>query len=242
MPALSSNTPKEAEDETTLDRYKRKQKEKKAQRKVRREQGPSEPTEEAENEFFGEDSDVDAEADPAGATRRSKSKKKNRGSLVPQNASTDAELALLLAPDPNAVDAEAKHFDMRAVLKAEKAGRSGKKGRRKDKKGAEANAEDGQDFQMDVKDKRFSALHEDHEFAIDPSNPHFKKTKSMQALLDERAKRQRQQQSKEDVRAREKLKATQESTQEDRSLKSIVESVKRKSSSANPSGGKRRKA
>ncbi|KAG9090294.1 pre-rRNA-processing protein esf1, partial [Ceratobasidium sp. 392] len=81
----------------------------------------------------------------------------------------------------------------------------------------------------------------DYEFAIDPSNPHFKKTKSMQALLDERAKRQREQQSKEDVRAREKSKPALESAQEDRSLKSIVESVKRKSGVANPSAGKRRK-
>ncbi|KAG8744701.1 pre-rRNA-processing protein esf1 [Ceratobasidium sp. 414] len=240
MPALSSNASKDAEEETTLDRYRRKQKEKKAQRKVKREQGPSEPTEDAGNDFFGEDSAADVEVEPTRTKKEPKTgKNKDRGSKAPRNVSTDAELALLLAPD-TVVDAEPKHFDMRAVLKAEKAGRPGKKSR-KDKKGAssEANAEDGQDFQMDVKDERFAALHEDYEFAIDPSNPHFKKTKSMQALLDERVKRQREWQGKEDVRARERSKPSRDSTQEDRSLKSIVESVKRKSGVAQPSMGKR---
>ncbi|KAG9082573.1 pre-rRNA-processing protein esf1, partial [Ceratobasidium sp. UAMH 11750] len=238
MPALSSSAPKEAEEETTLDRYKRKQKEKKAQRKAKREQGPSEPSGDAGNDFFGEDDDVDAKVEPAGATKRPKSGKEDMGTKAPRKAPTGAELALLLAPDATA-DAEPKHFDMRAVLKAEKAGRSGKKGR--SKKGApEANAEDGQDFEMDVKDERFAALHEDYEFAIDPSNPHFKKTKSMQALLDERAKRQRERQGKEDARARERSKVAQEGVQ-DRSLKSIVESVKRKSGVAQPSLGKRRR-
>ncbi|KAG9104417.1 pre-rRNA-processing protein esf1 [Ceratobasidium sp. 370] len=241
MPALSSNAPKEGEDETTLDRYKRKQKEKKAQRKAKREQAPSERTEDPGNDFFGEDSDADVEVEPSGARKGSRSgNNKDEGSKAPRNVSTDAELALLLAPDA-AVDAEPKHFDMRAVLKAEKAGRSGKKGQRGKKGAPEANAEDGQDFQMDVKDERFSALHEDHEFAIDPSNPRFKKTKSMQALLDERVKRQRERQGKEDVRAGEKSKLAQESAQGDRSLKSIVESVKRKSGVAQPSIGKRRK-
>lgn len=71
----------------------------------------------------------------------------------------------------------------------------------------------------------------------------FKKTKSMQALLDERAKRQRERQSKEEARSKEKARVAQESQpEEDRSIKSIVESVKRKSSVSHSTTDKRRKA
>lgn len=176
MPALSTAAPKDQEDETTLDRYKRKQKEKRAQRKAKKETGSTEQPEQPENDFFGEDSDVELDANPLKTTKGPKSKggKTPKSVAPPQEASTEAELALLLAPDLGAATAsEPKHFDMRAVLKAEKAGRAGKKGRRRDKKGEASadNGEDGQDFQMDVKDERFAALHEDYAFAIDPSNP-----------------------------------------------------------------------
>lgn len=63
----------------------------------------------------------------------------------------------------------------------------------------------------------------------------------MQALLDERSKRQRERLGKEDVRTREKSNLAQNNPQEDRSLKSIVESVKRKSGATNSNTGKRRK-
>ena len=83
--------------------------------------------------------------------------------------STAEELALLAASDnPNG---EIKHFDMKAVLRAEK--QKGKK--RKGKKGKrgldEGENEIQEDFAIDVKDERFKAVFEDHTFAIDPSNP-----------------------------------------------------------------------
>ncbi|KEP54253.1 Pre-rRNA-processing protein ESF1 [Rhizoctonia solani 123E] len=236
-PALSSKTPV-SEEETTLDRYKRKQKAKREQKKSKR--TVDSPVEESGDEFFGKDDVV--EPAPSTKTEVKKGAKSSESSKVPPNVSNDAELELLLAPDPNAIDKEPKHFDMRAVIKAEKAGRSGKRPRRQDKKHASINeVEDGQDFHIDVKDARFAALHENHEFAIDPSNPHFQNTKAMKALLDERAKRQRERQTTEEAQAREKIKAVRESTSDDRSLKSIVESVKRKSSAARPGVGKRQK-
>lgn len=42
---------------------------------------------------------------------------------------------------------------------------------------------------VDTKDERFKAIYDQPEFAIDPSAPGFKRTKGMQALLEERAKR-----------------------------------------------------
>ncbi|KAL5641478.1 hypothetical protein ACGC1H_001831 [Rhizoctonia solani] len=235
-PALSSKTPV-SEEETTLDRYKRKQKEKREQRKSKRTVDPPvEDNAEAGDEYF----EKDGVAEPAPSTKVGE--KKGAKSSKPPNVSNDAELELLLAPDPNPVDKEPRHFDMRAVIKAEKASRPGKKSRRQVKKHASINeVEDGQDFHIDVKDARFAVLHENHEFAIDPSNPHFQNTKAMKALLDERAKRQRERQTTEEAQAREKIKAVRESTSDDRSLKSIVESVKRKSSTARPGVGKRQK-
>ena len=64
---------------------------------------------------------------------------------------------------------------MKEVLRAEKLAKSKGKGKRKGKKGkdeeVEGEAEDGRGFTMNVMDDRFAALHEEPEFAIDPSNP-----------------------------------------------------------------------
>ena len=69
----------------------------------------------------------------------------------------------------------------------------------------------------------------------------FKKTKGMSALLDERSKRQKDHQGEASERASSK-KNTAESEPKS-SLKSLVESVKRKSAAASdqPGVGKRRK-
>ncbi|ELU41528.1 pre-rRNA-processing protein ESF1 [Rhizoctonia solani AG-1 IA] len=245
MPALSSKTPIDEEEETTLDRYKRKQKEKRQQKKSKRDADPTLAKDDGESgdDFFGNDGEDEVVPPPAKPGNKPKGSNLSDSTQEDRKVLNDAELELLLAPDPNtAAGTEPKHFDMRAVIKAEKASRSGKKSRRRDKKGVNMNeAEDGRDFHIDVKDERFAALHEDHAFAIDPSNPHFQNTKAMKALLDERAKRQREQQSKEEAQAREKIKPVRENNSDDRSLKSIVESVKRKSSIARPGIGKRQK-
>jgi len=112
---------------------------------------------------------------------------------------------------------------------------------RKRKKGKnKGEAEDNEiqeQFVINVKDDRFKAVHEDHTFAIDPSNPHFKKTKSMAALLDERSKRQKNKRGGEGDHGTKKTDGSG-----GRSLTSLVESVKRKSAAAEPQvNGKRRK-
>ncbi|KAK7217471.1 hypothetical protein V2G26_005474 [Clonostachys chloroleuca] len=62
------------------------------------------------------------------------------------------------------------HFDMNDILRAEK--QKKKKGKKGKKDLATGNLQE--DFSMDVGDDRFKAVFEDHEFAIDPSNPRFK--------------------------------------------------------------------
>ena len=172
------------EDETTLERYQRKMREKKKKRKGELRERATEGKEGKgaradkgglDDDFFGADSDEE-EVAPKGKKEKGKDKKgKRKGGeddTVEEPArveSTAEELALLAASDnPNG---DVKHFDMKAVLRAEK--RPGKKKRGKKGKGGldEGDNELQEDFSIDVKDERFKAVLEDHTFAIDPSNP-----------------------------------------------------------------------
>ncbi|KAM5536257.1 hypothetical protein V8D89_010156 [Ganoderma adspersum] len=252
-PGLSAGTGDQ--DETTLEKYQRKMKEKKKKRKeevLERQQEKDERWTEGvsvknslDDDFFGGESDESAQEVedevPRGKGTGKRKKGKDRGKDDDDEArpvrveSTAEELALLAASDnPNG---EVKHFDMKAVLRAEK--RGGKKKGKKGKKGADDGEHELQeDFKIDVKDDRFKAVMEDHTFAIDPTNPHFKKTKGMAALLDERSRRQHQQTSKN--RDSTVIKRTNSDTSQP-NLRSLVESVKRKSMAMGGGMGKRRK-
>ncbi|EMD42120.1 hypothetical protein CERSUDRAFT_90716 [Gelatoporia subvermispora B] len=230
-------------DETTLEKYQRKMKEKKKKRKEEmKEKAKSRDDEkpDAKDDFFAGSSDEDEaeSADDEGETHKkgkhsTKGKAKEKSESAPRHISTAEELALLAASENPG--AEPKHFNMKAVVKAEK----GKKGKKKGKKGklGEEENELQEDFSIDVKDERFKAVHEDHTFAIDPSNPRFKKTKSMSALLEERSKRQRN----TSARHEERVAAKSQEVSGEKSLQSLVESVKRKSAATDRGMGKRRK-
>ncbi|KAH7910970.1 hypothetical protein BJ138DRAFT_1113622 [Hygrophoropsis aurantiaca] len=233
----------DGEDETTLEKYQRKMKEK---RKKRKEETKVKSTEiqperqkpAIDDDFFDAGSDDGSESDIETKPRVKGDKKRGESMpAAPESArreTTTEELALLVASDnPNG---EPAHFNMKSVLKAEKKHRGKKK---KGKKDVEEDNEIQEDFTIDVTDSRFKAVHEDHQFAIDPSNPRFKKTKSMAALLGERTKRQKGKymESNEDPAA---AKASLKESY--RNLQNLVESVKRKSKAADQRGvGKRRK-
>ncbi|KAJ7244746.1 hypothetical protein B0H12DRAFT_1022259 [Mycena haematopus] len=206
-PGLSE--PRGPGDETTLEKYQRKMKEKRKKKKI--ESKPNDTTAEAD-EFFDEEGG--APAPPKRSSMDSKTHNTVSTDKPSRSLSTAEELALLVSSDTR--NAEPRHFDMKAILKAEKqAKRKGKK--TKQAPGNEAN-EMQEDFAIDVTDSRFQVLHEDHAFAIDPSNPHFKKTKGMNALLEERAKRQQHK--------RERVEDDPKQLP-GRSLQNLVESVKR---------------
>ncbi|KAJ2521750.1 pre-rRNA-processing protein esf1 [Coemansia sp. RSA 1939] len=95
-----------------------------------------------------------------------------------------AQLELLL----DGTEAGRKHFDMAEIVKAEK--NRGKKNVKRGR-GKKANDADHDDFKLDTADPRFGALYESHNFAIDPNNPNFKKTKAMNDLLGESRKRRK---------------------------------------------------
>ncbi|KAJ7487547.1 hypothetical protein B0H11DRAFT_2172669 [Mycena galericulata] len=204
---------KAPEDETTLDKYQRKMKEKRKRKKV--EVKAVDDRAEAD-EFFDEGD---------GETPIIKKPVAKAVDKPSRSLSTPEELSLLVSSDNPT--AEPRHFDMKAILKAEKqAKRKGKKRKNKATEGVDAN-EMQEDFTLNVNDARFNVLHDNHAFAIDPSNPHFKKTKGMNALLEERSKRQR------DKREGVEGGAAKQSN--------LVESVKRKSSTVDSASGKRRK-
>lgn len=196
-------------EETTREKYIRKERERKARRKERakarregrdpdavggnEEQLVAESSEDDAAEGEGADGfddpffDEPASASVAAAKKARKEEKvklrKERAAEEAANKSKRAELELLMADDK-----DVRHFDMKEIAKAEKATKKKKKGKK-----AEGDREKngGDDFRMDVKDPRFERLFESHEFAIDPTNPRFKGTEGMKALLEEGRKKRK---------------------------------------------------
>lgn len=211
-PALSGNADDDAEDkdETSLDAYQRKERErrlaKKEKRKAERkrlankegkgrtllnEDGDSDPDEafdanqfeaagddeDGRDVFFHDDDDEDAQTPPV--TEQKLSKKAARQLEREAKAREAASLSLLVNGDGEEEDGDGdgRHFDMQAIMRAEKI--SGKpkkvlkkgKDRRKHADAKELLEREKDKFTVDTSDDRFKRLHEDHEFALDPSNP-----------------------------------------------------------------------
>ena len=158
---------KNPEDETTLERYQRKMKEKRKKRKEELKETAKEKK--VDDDFFEADSEEERNQEEDKSSRKGRKQKPGNGEAGNgSNTRTEAtaeELALLVTSDNPT--AEPKHFNLKAVIKAEK-----QKKRKKGKKGkTEEDNEAQEDFVMDVKDERFKALFENHQFAIDPTNP-----------------------------------------------------------------------
>ncbi|KAF4605163.1 pre-rRNA-processing protein esf1 [Pleurotus pulmonarius] len=207
-------------EETTLEKYQRKLRDKKKKRKEELKERTTTKTggKEPKDEFFDDGSDDELSDNTKDRPQNDKQGKKETGRSV----STAEELALLAAADQ--LEDDSRHFNMKSVLKAEKA-KKGKRGKLNKKKQTEVENELQEDFAIDVKDERFNALHEDHTYAIDPSNPHFKKTKSMGALLDERSRRHKTRH--DDVSVQRNPSKPADGT--DGGLQALVDRVKRKS-------------
>jgi len=196
-------------DETTVEKYVRKEKERKARRKekakaARNAGDPDAGAADAKtgagaNEKGDEGEEKDPFDDPffddpatvsrglAKAARRAKKAKKREERTKEEAASAAqrAELELLMVDDDAAGGAGMRHFDMNEVAKVEKAKKQKEKKKRGKGAGEEEVEEKTDGFKMDVQDPRFARLFESHEFAIDPTNPKFKGTEGMKALLEE---------------------------------------------------------
>ncbi|KAG0328532.1 pre-rRNA-processing protein esf1, partial [Podila humilis] len=134
-------------------------------------------------EFAGGDMTVSGKNKKDDKKKKNKKQQRTKEERLEDNRKK-AELELLMEDNRESN----QHFNMKEIQKAEKK-KKGKKG----KKGGDGNKDAGEDlqddFKIDVQDPRFSALHESHHFALDPTNPNFKKTKAMSELMEERQKR-----------------------------------------------------
>lgn len=219
----------EPQDEvSTRERYIRKEKERKQARKERakaaRAGGESKPAEEEVAEQAKVEDEEDPFADPffndpaaATAAATSAARKANKAEKRAKKAAADveaegrrAELELLMAGEGDGVT---EHFDMREIEKAEKEARRKGKGKKMGKKEDGKNDTAQADFEIDDKDERFGAVFDSHEFAIDPTNPRFKKTKGMVGLLE--AGRKKRKQNSGEVEEEEKVEKRKKKARKD---------------------------
>lgn len=222
--ALSESKPKDVDqEETTIAKYKRKEKERKEKKrqahKAKREAASGEPRDNEEEHTAATADDDLGFDDPffttEGTSAPSKTsirkeerlkKRQAREAAEAESAAAKARLTKVMAQD--ALDNQAEHldhFDMNEIMRAEKnKNKKGKKGKKE-----AGNSEDRgglqEDFTMDVEDDRFKAVFDSHEFAIDPSNPKFKATAGMKQLL-EVGRRKRQVGDGEDEPSKKKVK------------------------------------
>jgi len=208
-------------DETTRERYVRKERERKAKRKEKakakrdgdagEDDGPvsiNEIVDEAADTQPGKDDPFDdpffKDEDPdkkISKTQKEKIQKKDR---IARREAKQAELARseaerkkleALMHDESRRDGkgdEMKHFDMKEIVKTAKLQeKQNKKNKNKNKRAEEDKINTDGGDVVETSDPRFSKLFESHEFAIDPSNPRYMKTEGMQKLLEEGRKRRR---------------------------------------------------
>ncbi|KAK0726410.1 hypothetical protein B0T21DRAFT_371522 [Apiosordaria backusii] len=247
-PALSGESTKKPEaEETTIEKYKRRERERKEakrQKMLARRKGldpeamDGSDVEEvvAGDNAGGDDLGFDDPFFTSEPIEKSKSairkeerlkKRADKQREEEEGAAAKAQLELLMA-DEKGDGEHLDHFDMREVIKAEKQkGKKGKKNKGK-KPVAEEGLQDG--FKMDVDDERFKAVFESHEFAIDPSNPKFKATEGMKKLLEEGRKKRK---AGHDYEPRsntknKKVKASAKGADDGGELSNLVEAVKRK--------------
>ncbi|OHE95166.1 hypothetical protein CORC01_09553 [Colletotrichum orchidophilum] len=256
-PALteSKKNQKPEEEETTIEKYKRKERERKEAKReaarARREGKPVAPvSEEADEVEIEGDGAEDLGFDDPFFTTEEPAKTKTsvrKEERLAKRAVREAEekekeeqkkqLQLLMADDKTDAAEHLDHFDMNEIIKAEKAKKKkGKAAKRLAKKAAADGEKLGlqEDFKMDVGDDRFKAVFDSHEYAIDPSNPRFKGTDAMQKLLEEGRKKRKAGGDDEDVpveREGKKAKKSKKVGGDDEELSRLVASVKKKAAS-----------
>ncbi|KAK6852525.1 hypothetical protein PG995_011076 [Apiospora arundinis] len=193
------------EEETTVERYMRKERERKAAKKsqslskrdgAKAAEAPKEDTTAQEGDLGFDDPFFKTEG-PVKVSKTSQKKEERlkkraeKEAEATENAAEKARLQKLMADESKGAAEHLDHFDMNEIARAEK--QKDKKNKKKQKKQKKNGAEDHgglqQDFEMDVTDERFKNVFENHEFAIDPSDPKFQATPGMKKLLQERRKR-----------------------------------------------------
>lgn len=215
---LQKQEEKKRGDETVWEAYLRKKKEKKSQRK-RDKNSKNSDAEDTEDEissprggsqepdpffthdengfddpFFASDGEAPRESKRVsnsgsmqrpGDEERAK-KREEREQKKKEEERSRAELELLLMDDDGA-QLGARGFNLKSKKKKEK----GKKKKHKDET-QEDNDEDDKLASANLDDPRFSSLFSNHHFAIDPTNPQFRKSTTQLKILAEAQRRREQ--------------------------------------------------
>ncbi|KAM9654297.1 ESF1 homolog isoform 2-T2 [Morphnus guianensis] len=166
------------DDLTPWQKYLEKKKEKRILKKKRK---ATAETEQSEDEL---PSDVDLN-DPYFAEELEKTGLKKKPELVESTSEDEvekqkAEMALLMTDDE---DDTRKHFNYKKIVEQQNLSKKKKKLLMKKKELLE------DDFQVNVADTRFQAMFTSPLFNLDPSDPNFKKTKAVEKILEEKARR-----------------------------------------------------
>jgi hypothetical protein len=234
-------------EETTAEKYIRKEKERKAKRKERAkairegrdpDAAPEETAEVEEEEdlgfddpFFATDEATKEKATKSLRKEERKKKREQKEAEAEAAAAQRAELELLM--QDNSTDNPAErldHFDINEIARAEKA----KKKRQRSKKMSKGKEEESkrggmqEGFQMDVADPRFKAVFESHEFAIDPSNPKFRDTEGMKKLLEEGRRKRKDDRGDGEEVVKESKKRKGDDDVANTDLKGLAEMIKKK--------------
>ncbi|KAG6366673.1 hypothetical protein INS49_000852 [Diaporthe citri] len=238
-PALteSSGVKKNPEDETTAEKYIRKERERKARKKeqaaAKGEDAGKDATNEPEEDLGFDDPFFTIE-EPKPASRAQlhkeerRKKREAREAEEKKGAVDRAKLELLMADNHDEETGHLTHFNMDEILKAEK-----NKNKKKAKKGKKDKEDAGglqENFKINAGDDRFKALFEEHEFAIDPSDPKFKAASGMKQLVEEGRKKRKHEGGREGAEeTREKKPKKAKAGGQD--LDSLVTSLKKKAGS-----------
>ncbi|XP_074628281.1 ESF1 homolog [Acropora palmata] len=166
-----------------LQKRKQKKKEKRMQKESLKKQNDSEESEDIPSDvdlsdpYFREEIDAGlSNVNNKGSAKTSK-KRKWEVEETEEDKKAKEELELLLMDDKD----DKHHFSLKGIMDNEKKTKKQKK--RKEKEIV------NDDFNVDLKDSRFDALFTSHHFAVDPSDPQYRKTKGMESILQERMRR-----------------------------------------------------
>ncbi|KAI1268918.1 hypothetical protein F5Y18DRAFT_373003 [Xylariaceae sp. FL1019] len=231
-------------EETTVEKYRRKERERKARKKeiavAKRNGGvPGEPDAEASadsGEDLGFNDPFFTTDEPAKVSKTSERKEERlkrraeKEAITADDAAEKAHLAKIMADNSREQVDHLDHFNMDEITKAEK--KKAKKFKKKGKNKVEDHGGLQQGFEMNVGDDRFKAVFENHEFAIDPSNPKFKSTPGMKQVLEEGRKKRKNDRYEIDETSRESGKVKKQKIKgANNDISSLVESIRQKAQS-----------
>ncbi len=131
-------------------------------------------------------------------------------------------------------DEGGRNFDMRKIERKEKVETKKLRGKRKAKEMKKLKSASGlqEGFAFDVEDPRFAALYsKGGQFALDPTDPKFKKSKATESIFQERRKKIEKHQDGAVVSTADVVGGAEQPSSSDKSLQAMVENIKRKAKS-----------